>query len=722
MHIRNFPQARNIFILFLAFLVSSSVVRSQIPDGDTIRVETDLIQTNVTVTDKSGRFVDGLKREQFELRVDGKPLPVDFFEQVASAPKNAAPTAQNNDQKPRAATRNANPTLQSRKIIFFVDDLHLSFDSLSRTRSAISHFIEDEMLPRDDVLIVAASGKIGFLQQFTDNKAVLRAALERLKYTPSVVRDTEQPPMPESIALRIVNGDTEAAQYYVEKIFEGFTIKNVASMNQRGAFEMVRNRAGFIAGSLVSVSEASLGSLESLLQTTNQIAGRKIIFFASDGFYLGSKNAGLIDNTRLQNVVNAATRSGSVIYTIDARGLFSFSPDATGERPGDQQGRLERGRIGEEQLSQDGLFALAEQTGGEFLKNQNYFEKWIDRTLDKNSNYYLLGWSPQNDLPIDKKFKQITVGIVGRPELTVRLQRGYLTNWTKSAAKKSENKSDENKSEKKSVETVSKPPETAVKDSIAKGASGKKSLSVILSLKYLDFPNIGGVLTNSVQVSTAGLDYGANQSATIDVAGVVYNDSGKQVADFKTGLSVAARPQDAEQSVIYNQRTPLPPGIYQIRVGARESKTGLTGTAAQWIEIPDLTKQKLTLGSLLLGVKSLKKSGKPDDTQIQFSVDHSFERPLKLDFMAFVYNAARTGNGELNLAAKIEIFDADGRVIVDAPLRPLSTKGIDDLTRIPVTGAIKQQTSVPGNYLLRVTVSDLTTNSTVVQQTVFVIE
>lgn len=245
--------------------------------------------------------------------------------------------------------------------------------------------------------------------------------------------------MPESIALRIVNGDLEAAQYYVEKIFEGFSVKNVASMNQRGALEMVRNRANFIGG-LVSVSEVSLGSLENLLQTTNQIPGRKLIFFASDGFYLGSKNSGMVNNTRLQSVVNSATRSGSVIYTIDARGLFSFTPDATGERPGDQKGRLQRGQIAEEQLSQDALFSLAEQTGGQFLKNQNYFDKWIDRTLDENSNYYVLAWTPEKEIPTDKKFRRIEVAVVGRPELTVRLPRGYLTSLEKTVAKDTKEK------------------------------------------------------------------------------------------------------------------------------------------------------------------------------------------------------------------------------------------------------------------------------------------
>src|SRR5580765_4452809 len=54
------------------------------PNVDVIRVNTDLMQTDVMVFDKDGHFVDGLKADQFELKVNGKPAPVSFFERVIS--------------------------------------------------------------------------------------------------------------------------------------------------------------------------------------------------------------------------------------------------------------------------------------------------------------------------------------------------------------------------------------------------------------------------------------------------------------------------------------------------------------------------------------------------------------------------------------------------------------------------------------------------------------
>ncbi|HMJ25205.1 MAG TPA: hypothetical protein VK475_05230, partial [Pyrinomonadaceae bacterium] len=74
-------------ILCLALLPRNASGQTPTPTppqtpGDIIRVNTELVQTGVMVFDKQGHFVEGLRREQFELSVDGKPQPISFFEQV----------------------------------------------------------------------------------------------------------------------------------------------------------------------------------------------------------------------------------------------------------------------------------------------------------------------------------------------------------------------------------------------------------------------------------------------------------------------------------------------------------------------------------------------------------------------------------------------------------------------------------------------------------------
>jgi hypothetical protein len=72
--------------LLLALLVASNAPAqtTQKPQDDVVRVYTELVQTDVMVFDKSGKFVNSLKAENFELRVDGKPRPIQAFEQIAA--------------------------------------------------------------------------------------------------------------------------------------------------------------------------------------------------------------------------------------------------------------------------------------------------------------------------------------------------------------------------------------------------------------------------------------------------------------------------------------------------------------------------------------------------------------------------------------------------------------------------------------------------------------
>ncbi len=80
------------WLLILAWLILSaaSIPAQSQPEqpkqnqDDVIRVNTELVQTDVMVFDKKGHFVGGLKPEQFALRVDNKPQTVSFLEHVKS--------------------------------------------------------------------------------------------------------------------------------------------------------------------------------------------------------------------------------------------------------------------------------------------------------------------------------------------------------------------------------------------------------------------------------------------------------------------------------------------------------------------------------------------------------------------------------------------------------------------------------------------------------------
>src|SRR5882672_9116404 len=53
-------------------------------DDEVIRINSDLVQTDVGVFDRDGHFVEGLRPEQFVLKVNGQLRPIPFFERVTA--------------------------------------------------------------------------------------------------------------------------------------------------------------------------------------------------------------------------------------------------------------------------------------------------------------------------------------------------------------------------------------------------------------------------------------------------------------------------------------------------------------------------------------------------------------------------------------------------------------------------------------------------------------
>ena len=188
------------------------------------------------VFDAQGKFVDGLTRDNFELRVDGKPVPITFFERVeAGAGKEEAQWLAAREQR---VPKEPAPTSYGRKVLFFVDDIHLSPTSVTQARSLISKYIDREQTENDEAQIVSASGRIGFFQQLTDNKIVLRHALERLTHYQRTGKDYDHPPMSQYHAFQIDRGDTETLNYFVDEM-----IKQNRLLTRPVATELVRNRA-----------------------------------------------------------------------------------------------------------------------------------------------------------------------------------------------------------------------------------------------------------------------------------------------------------------------------------------------------------------------------------------------------------------------------------------------------------------------------------------------
>jgi VWFA-related protein len=754
MRIRRFP-ASTLFLLalFSWFAVPAVAQKPQSTPGqseDVVRVNTALVQTDVTVFDRRGTFVEDLKREQFVLKVDGKPREISFFEKVKAG--SHSEEAQLAAARGNAISGNPGgtpiPLDRGRTIFFFVDDLHVPATDIVRVRESLKRFVDRTMGQNDEAAIITTSGQVGFLQQLTDNKAVLRAAVDRITTRFQNARDAQRPAMSEYQAMLVEQNDPDVLDVFIDAILRDFP-----GIPRQIAGDMVRQRAAALLQQSGRITTNTLSALEGLVKSTSRLPGRKLVLFVSSGFLVDHNNSDAFD--RLRRVTAVAASSGVVIYSIDARGLVASNNDLSDAVPFDPNGRLERASMGELGATQDGLNALARDTGGRAFFNTNALSSAVTTAVQESSVYYLLAWRPESEEQRSPRFRQIEVSVAGRPELLVRFRRGFgEVEPAKTAAQP--------KRGKQTAPVVKTPIDEL--HATLRSLYPEGALPVSVTLNFLNIPQRGSVLATSLKIATNRVvlePVGATQTAHIDIAGWILNDQGKAVSSFENRLTInvnSADPKSAPpDSLSYNHLSAIRPGLYQVRVAARDEKEGRSGSGFQWIEIPDLESKTLALSTLIVGERRLGPPGAPridpnkpagdkdPFDQVRLNIDHRFTRTSRLRFLTFVYNAfgakplvptpESPDNGQGNaamiptsatvagpdLAVQIQVFRDNEPVITD-PLHKVPTEGIADLSRVPYAAELMLDGLRPGRYVLQVTVIDRIAKTSASQRFAFQVD
>ncbi|MEO6394274.1 MAG: VWA domain-containing protein [Pyrinomonadaceae bacterium] len=583
-------------LFFVGLFLANTITRAQdranptqpAADDDVIRIKTELVQTDIMVFDKKGHFVDGLKPEQFSLKINGQSRPIPFFERVAAGSQMDTSGGRTGGGTDTSATGTSTSGIgtrmgRGRTIIFFVDDLHLSQESLIKTRKSLNEFLDNAMLVNDQVAITSSSGQLGFLQQFTDDKFVLREAVAKLSFRTRRMPDIEKPPMSEYLAAQINNGDKEALDFYLLQLLRDNTIKvngeTIQFVDPASARAMVMNRAREVSMQAGPSTDDTLKMLEGLMRTAAQLPGRKLVFVMSDGFLLTDRRA--TSSERIKRITDGANRAGVVIYTIDVRGLVNTGLDATGGVM-DVNNLLSTANIGELAASQDGMNALARDTGGTPIRNTNApMAELVKNVLAETSVYYLLAWQPEGDEEKNRKFKKIEVSVIGHPELTVRVRNGYYMTEPLKLAGVGKKEKDPVKARENEIRAMI---DTAIPQQEIPTRVGVSVIPVLANSSRL---------TATIQIDRSVLNLlTPGEGADLDIGAIFYDEKGKPADSFVGKVKVLPLASDASEreraGTIFIHDTWLAPGLYQVRVAVRDVRTGRIGTAAQWVQVNKL--------------------------------------------------------------------------------------------------------------------------------------
>ncbi|MFN7930390.1 MAG: VWA domain-containing protein [Blastocatellia bacterium] len=651
------------------------------------RINTQLVQIDAVVTGKGNAHVNDLTADDFELIVDGKKQKLSHFRLVktVTAPATTTEPPKKYDPKaplpPSSNTKPITPDQVQRTIAFVVDDLGLSFESMNYAREAIRKFVRTQMQEGDLVGIIRTGKGMGALQQFTTDRRVLELAMDKLTWNP-FSRDM----IPH---FGVQPGQPQQAQRETDEQFQ----------QRLGMYE----RGNEFRDTVFAVG--TLGAINFVVRGLRELPGRKMVILLSDGFKLFDKdrnNTQVIE--RLRHLTDLANRSSVVIYSIDTKGLLPLGPQAGDNTAGmtSQQMTESYSRMSQANFeSQDGLVALARDTGGFAVLNNNDVNLGIRNVMADNESYYLLGFDPddeQFDTKYREKYHSIKIKL-NRPGLQVRTRSGYY-GIPETAAR-----------------AVPQTREQQILHALY-SPFGARDLSLQMTSFFFNAEKGGSFVRSLLYIDASKLkftDENGKKAAQLELATFTFDENGKAIENRGHAITLnfdEARYQEVlKRGFTYQHDSPITkPGAYQFRMVLRDTTAEKLGAAGQFINVPDLTKNRLVLSGLTLIGRLFPDPAVPkpplaDDTLPTPAV-RRFARNGAVEYYALVYNGQFDKQTQQHkLTMQVEIY-RDGKAIFQSQQLPIDTTGQTDLKRLACAGQLALTGFPPGDYLFHLIVTD----------------
>lgn len=563
-------------ILALTLLTSSPVAQQAPPQAPprptgeqppiTFKVEVNYVEIDAVVTDAQGNFVPDLTKDDFQVSEQGRPQTVSNFSLVDIPVQKFDP--------PLYKTKPIEPDVRSNRnefngriFVIVLDDLNVAFQRTARVKAGARQFIERYLGANDIAAIVTTGGSKRSAQEFTSSRERLLSVVDRF------MGQKEKSATLEKIDDYYRGGGLTTPRDQAE---------HIRSYKARNTFTVLKNVADYMGG----------------------IRGRrKAVVLFSEGvdydIYDPINNQYANDIRQYgQDAIAAATRANVSFYAVDPRGLLGPDDGLGAELsafPQDPTLGLSMSALGNEQrIAQDSLRTISSETGGFASINRNEYQDNFARIVRDNSSYYVLGYY-STDTKRDGTFRTLNVR-VKRPGLQVRARKGYVA-------------------PKGRATPQGTPAPAAIAASIAmRDALDSPIPSTGLGLSAFAAPMAGAVTNRAkatvlvvVELDGQALPFkqdGGLFANDIEVAIVATDDSGKVREGTKDTANLKLRPEThkavAANGVRMTRRMELPPGQYQLRIGAREAVGGRIGSVLYDLEVPDFSKGDLALGGLLL--------------------------------------------------------------------------------------------------------------------------
>jgi VWFA-related protein len=669
-------------------------------NGFTFKVTSELVLVSVTVRDRKGALVRGLKQSDFTVLEDGKAQRIQSFD-IEDVQNYVPPALQGGpEQAEGVATKTdlftskkapAHEALRDRRlIVLFLDLSSLQSDDSDRAVESAQNYVDKQMTPADLVSIVTFDTSLKVAQDFTSDKKLLKAALDRVAGNEGTGQEAGTTGTSEGTADdagSFVADDTDYNIFNTDLRLQALTTiaKNLASIDQK----------------------------------------KSILYFSS-----GMTKTGVENQAQLRAAINAAVRSNVSIYSVDSRGLEAMPPGGSAGTASLRgvsaySGAAVQNDLDSNFASQETLVTIANDTGGKAFLDTNDFSKAFTKVQADSETYYVLGY-PSTNSNKDGRFRRIQVKL-NRSDVKLEYRIGYygprdFQHFTK-----------EDREEQLQEELMSDLPNTDLPVYLASGYfrtqegkfyvpvsiivpgaalvvqrdKDKASLDVLGVVREKDTKFPVGNIRDNIKLTveqTQSVTAGSSAPASTDVA----------VAQASAAQPAAVAPAQKRKNVQYNTGFLLLPGRYHLKFVVRENQNGHIGTFESDVVIPDLRKEKMKMSSLMLssqkapaGKKSQSNPLVSDGQEIIPNVAHVFTPEQSMTLYYEVYDPAKSADKKdsIHLLTNIEFFRGKVKVY-ETPLVEAQHLNASDRKAASFQFEVPMKALNPGWYTCQVNVID----------------
>jgi VWFA-related protein len=558
-----------IFLLLAATSAPAQQNGQNKPPGEsgnlTITVKSQLVVETVVVKDKQGKLIPGLTAQDFAVTEDGAPQTITFCEhQDLAANASPLPVAPPGSEELKLYKRLARTQVtpeapdseryKNRRLLALYFDMSAMrpADQL-RALSAAEQFLRTQMTTVDLVAILRyQGGSVDILQDFTADRNKLLSILQTL----------------------IVGEGQGSAE----------TIDDASSADTGAAFGQDDSEFN------VFNTDRQLSALQTAAKMLGQLSEKKsLIYFAS-----GLRLNGIDNQAQLRATVDAAIKAGVSFWPVDARGLVAEAPlgDATQGSPGNSgmyTGAAALAATNNFQQSQDTLFALAGDTGGKALFDNNDLTRGIVQAQEAISDYYILGYYTSNKAQ-NGRFRRVKVSLTNDSSANLNYRQGYYADklFSRFTAVDKERQLED---------------ALMLEDPITE-------LSIAMEIDHFQLNRAEYFVPIVVKIPGRELALakrGGAEHTLIDFVGEIKDlIGGTTVTNVRDHVNIklsdATAAELARRPIEYDTGFTLLPGKYMIKFLARDDETGRIGTYQTVFVIPNLNKeeQRVPISSVVL--------------------------------------------------------------------------------------------------------------------------